>query len=136
MIGDWDGDGKADPAVFRNSVGGAESYFYFRGSAANPGGNITYLRWGDPATELFAAITTAMESRTQPSFGPRMVFGTFGRAVIQQFGTTIGAFLRQLRECRLRRRRKDRSCSFPQRWVVDQTKFEWTDDLHTMGPEH
>lgn len=46
MVGDWDGDGKADPAVFRNSVGAAESYFYFRGSLANPGGNVTYLRWG------------------------------------------------------------------------------------------
>lgn len=46
MVGDWDGDGKAEPAVFRNSVGAAESYFYYRGSLSNPSGNVTYLRWG------------------------------------------------------------------------------------------
>lgn len=46
VIGDWDGDGKADPAVYRDSASGAQSFFYFRGSLNNPGGNITYLPWG------------------------------------------------------------------------------------------
>ena len=46
VIGDWDGDGKADPAVYRDSADGAQSYFYYRGSLNNPGGNITYLQWG------------------------------------------------------------------------------------------
>jgi len=45
-VGDWDGDGKADPAVYRNSAVGSQSYFYYRGSLSNPGGNITYVPWG------------------------------------------------------------------------------------------
>jgi hypothetical protein len=45
-VGDWDGDGKADPAVYRNAAVGNQSYFYYRGSLNNPGGNITYLPWG------------------------------------------------------------------------------------------
>ncbi|MEZ5307498.1 MAG: choice-of-anchor V domain-containing protein [Pyrinomonadaceae bacterium] len=46
VVGDWDGDGKADPAVYRDSASGNQSYFYYRGSNANPNGNITYLPWG------------------------------------------------------------------------------------------
>lgn len=45
-VGDWDGDGKADPAVYRDSAFGSQSYFFYRGSLNNPGGNITYLPWG------------------------------------------------------------------------------------------
>ena len=45
-VGDWDGDGKADPAVYRDSAVGSQSYFYYRGSLSNPGGNITYRPWG------------------------------------------------------------------------------------------
>ena len=43
-VGDWDGDGKADLSVYRE--GGAQSFFYYRGSLNNPSGNITYLPWG------------------------------------------------------------------------------------------
>jgi uncharacterized delta-60 repeat protein len=43
-VGDWDGDGKADLSVYRD--GGAQSYFFYRGSFNNPSGNITYLPWG------------------------------------------------------------------------------------------
>jgi len=49
LVGDWDGDGKADPAVYRDSAVGSQSYFYYRGSNANPGGNITFLPWGSTA---------------------------------------------------------------------------------------
>lgn len=47
VTGDFDGDGKADPAVYREGVGtGAQSRFFFRGSNNNPAGNITYVPWG------------------------------------------------------------------------------------------
>lgn len=46
VVGDWDGDGLADPAVYRDSASGNQSVFYFRGSMNNPGGNITYVPWG------------------------------------------------------------------------------------------
>ena len=41
--GDWDGDGKADPAVYR---GGEQGVFYYRGSMGNPNGNVTFIPWG------------------------------------------------------------------------------------------
>jgi hypothetical protein len=45
-VGDWDGDGKADPAVYRDSAIGAQSYFFYRGSTNNPSGTVTYVKWG------------------------------------------------------------------------------------------
>lgn len=49
IIGDYDGDGRADPAVFRCPPFGGpagQCFYYFRGSNANPGGNITFVPWG------------------------------------------------------------------------------------------
>jgi hypothetical protein len=49
VVGDYDGDGKADPAVYRCPVSPApdgQCYFFYRGSNANPSGNITYVPWG------------------------------------------------------------------------------------------
>jgi hypothetical protein len=46
VIGDWDGDGKADPSCYRDSAIGSQSYFFYRGSLNNPGGTITYVKWG------------------------------------------------------------------------------------------
>ncbi len=47
VVGDYDGDGKADVAVYRaGATAGAQSIWYYRGSLSNPGGNITYLPWG------------------------------------------------------------------------------------------
>lgn len=46
VVGDWDGDGKADPSVYRDSAIGSQSYFFYRGSLNNPGGTITYVKWG------------------------------------------------------------------------------------------
>jgi hypothetical protein len=49
VVGDYDGDNKADPAVFRCPEfgnGAGQCYFFFRGSLNNPAGNITYVPWG------------------------------------------------------------------------------------------
>ena len=49
VVGDYDGDNKADPAVFRcpdvNSAPG-QCYFFYRGSNNNPNGIVTYVPWG------------------------------------------------------------------------------------------
>ena len=49
ITGDYDGDGKADVASYRCPALGAgdgQCFFYYRGSNANPGGNITFVPWG------------------------------------------------------------------------------------------
>lgn len=49
VVGDYDGDGKADPAVYRCPAAAApagQCFFFYRGSLANPSGNITYVPWG------------------------------------------------------------------------------------------
>lgn len=49
IVGDYDGDNKADPAVFRCPAVGAgdgQCFFFFRGSLNNPAGNVTYVPWG------------------------------------------------------------------------------------------
>jgi spore coat protein A, manganese oxidase len=49
IVGDYDGDGKADPAVYRCpgvADPDGQCYFFYRGSNANPGGNVTYVAWG------------------------------------------------------------------------------------------
>lgn len=43
IVGDYDGDGIADPSVFRN---GAPAVWYYRGSFNNPGGNVSAVAWG------------------------------------------------------------------------------------------
>lgn len=47
-LGDIDGDGIADTAVYRPGGGliGGQSFFYYRGSQNNPNGNITFVPWG------------------------------------------------------------------------------------------
>lgn len=47
VVGDYDGDGKADPAVFRCPSGGGQCTFFYRGSLNNPSGAITYIPWGN-----------------------------------------------------------------------------------------
>jgi hypothetical protein len=47
VTGDYDGDGVADPAVYRaGASAGQQSYFYYRASLNNSGGDITYVPWG------------------------------------------------------------------------------------------
>ena len=49
VVGDYDGDNKADPAVFRCpalGTGDGQCYFFYRGSNNNPSGSITYVPWG------------------------------------------------------------------------------------------
>ncbi len=49
VVGDYDGDGKADVAVYRQNA--TQSFFYFRGTTVNAGGNITFLPWGNGSDE-------------------------------------------------------------------------------------
>jgi subtilisin-like proprotein convertase family protein len=47
VVGDYDGDNQADIAVYRaGATAGAQSTWYYRGSLANPIGNITFIPWG------------------------------------------------------------------------------------------
>src|SRR5207247_8414828 len=45
-VGDWDGDGRADPAIYRDSAVGSQSYFFYRGSLNNPNNDVTFIPWG------------------------------------------------------------------------------------------
>lgn len=51
IVGDYDGDGKADPAVFRQPASApfGPTTFFYKGSAG--GGEITYVQWGDNTNE-------------------------------------------------------------------------------------
>jgi hypothetical protein len=51
VVGDYDGDGKADVAVFTTgTLASSQSFFYYRGSLNNPNGNVTYVPWGPGQT--------------------------------------------------------------------------------------
>ncbi|HEX9960631.1 MAG TPA: FG-GAP-like repeat-containing protein, partial [Pyrinomonadaceae bacterium] len=45
VVGDWDGDGKADLAVYRNGVNNGQSYFFYRPSS-QPAVDFVTLYWG------------------------------------------------------------------------------------------
>jgi len=45
IIADYDGDGKADPAVVRF---GTSAVWWYQGSFNNPGGNLSAVTWGTP----------------------------------------------------------------------------------------
>ncbi|REJ79091.1 MAG: hypothetical protein DWQ47_06520 [Acidobacteria bacterium] len=48
VTGDYDGDDLADIAVYRcPSGGGGQCTFFYRGSDNNPGGDITFVPWGN-----------------------------------------------------------------------------------------
>lgn len=49
VVGDYDGDNKADPAVYRCpgvADPDGQCYFFYRGSNNNPSGSVTYVPWG------------------------------------------------------------------------------------------
>lgn len=51
VVGDYDGDGKADVATFApGTLASSQSFFYYRGSLNNPNGNVTYTPWGPGQT--------------------------------------------------------------------------------------
>ncbi|CAN5714524.1 hypothetical protein BH18ACI1_BH18ACI1_16800 [soil metagenome] len=45
VVGDWAGDGRADPAVYRNGAAGAQSFFFYRPSAT-AGVDFRTVYWG------------------------------------------------------------------------------------------
>ncbi len=45
VVGDWDNDGKADPAVYRNGAAGGQSYFFYRPST-QPNVSFIGIPWG------------------------------------------------------------------------------------------
>jgi subtilisin-like proprotein convertase family protein len=47
VVDDYDGDNKADLAVYREgAAAGQQSTWFYRGSLNNPSGNVTYVNWG------------------------------------------------------------------------------------------
>lgn len=47
VVGDYDNDNKSDSAVYRaGAAAGDQSTWFYRGSNANPGGNVTFVPWG------------------------------------------------------------------------------------------
>ncbi len=50
VIGDWDGDCKADPAVYRSDMMGGPSYFFYRPSNS-PATDFVSIQWGGPNDE-------------------------------------------------------------------------------------
>ena len=46
LVADWDGDGKADPAVYRNGTGGGQSFFFYRPSS-QPTADFVTIYWGN-----------------------------------------------------------------------------------------
>lgn len=58
VTGDYDGDGIADPAVFRCPAfpPGGQCHYFYLGSDNNPGNAITFVPWGDNvAADLYPA---------------------------------------------------------------------------------
>ncbi len=56
VVGDYDGDGLADPAVFRcpSFPPGGQCFYFYKGTMNNPDGNITFVPWGNNApSDLF-----------------------------------------------------------------------------------
>jgi hypothetical protein len=47
LVGDYDGDGKADPAVYRCPPISGQCFFYYLGSLNNPSGAITFIPFGN-----------------------------------------------------------------------------------------
>ncbi len=46
VVGDWDGDGKADPAVYRSGAGSGDQSFFFYRPSASPGVDFRTVWWG------------------------------------------------------------------------------------------
>lgn len=85
VIGDYDGDNKADVAVYRAPASGTagQSYFYYRGSANNPNGNITYMPFG--------ARRSATADEDYPAPGDYDGDGKNDVAVVARLGSTSAA---------------------------------------------
>ena len=84
VVGDYDGDGKADVAVYRGGASaGQQSTWFYRGSLNNPGGAITFVPWGNgdfphPATTM-ATARRLLCPETRRRSGPLLVPAVNGR---------------------------------------------------------
>lgn len=91
VVGDWDGDGKADAAVYRSgATAGAQSYFFYRPSAT-PGVGYRIVYWGTagdaPVRGDFDGDGRQDAALFRPSNGVwYVVQSSNGQAVYQSWG--------------------------------------------------
>jgi hypothetical protein len=89
VIGDYDGDGRCDVAVYRS---GSSATWFYRGSANNSAGNITFISWGgsgDFANPGDFDGDGRADFRVQDGANWWTLFNGSFVSSVQQFGTSV-----------------------------------------------